>query len=198
MTNGERDQQKSDFELIKEASIGLRGSIAAELADQSADHGVATLGNTSNVRRFAFACPALPTCGLAVTESERVMPHVISELEAVLTELRLDDEQFAIHMTGFPNGCARPYNCDIGLVGRSIDGKSGEGKYTIFVGGSLLGNRMNRVYKDLVLRSELVAELRPLLVCFRDHRNAGESLGDFLERWGIQALEQFASNQPAS
>lgn len=147
------------------------------------EHGVRTLRDTSNARRFAMACPALPTCGLAVTESERVLPNVIAELEPTLKQLDLQNERFAIHMTGCPNGCARPYNCDIGLVGRSVDGKTGEGKYTIFVGGSLLGNRMNRIYKDMVRQSDIVHELRPLLASFRDNREANESLGDFLNRW---------------
>ena len=155
-----------------------------------AEHGVVTVEQISNARRFAFACPAMPTCGLSVTESERVLPSVITELDEALTELGLSDEKIAIHMTGCPNGCARPYNCDIGLVGRSIDGKSGEGKYTLFVGGNLIGTRMNRIYKDMVLRSEIVSTLRPLLICFRENRQEGETFGDFLDRWGIEALQQ--------
>ncbi|MEQ9411104.1 MAG: NADPH-dependent assimilatory sulfite reductase hemoprotein subunit [Fuerstiella sp.] len=168
----------------------LQKSQRAEIEEILADHGVVTVDQISNARRFAFACPALPTCGLAVTESERIMPSVISELEQLLEELGLADERFAIHTTGCPNGCARPYNCDIGLVGRSVDGKSGEGKYTIFVGGNLLGNRMNRVYRDLVLQSEIVAELRPLLISFRENRTEGEALGDFLNRWQTEMPQQ--------
>ncbi len=154
-----------------------------------ADHGIVTIEQISTVRRFSFACPALPTCGLAVTESERALPLVIDALEKELEELGLQDEVFTVRMTGCPNGCARPYNADIGLVGRSIDGKSGEGKYTVFIGGNILGVRLNRIYKDLVLRSDIVPELRPLLICFRDNRNEGESLGDFFDRWGIEALQ---------
>lgn len=157
-----------------------------------ADHGVPTLDQISNTRRFAFACPALPMCGLSVTESERIMPDVVTELETMLVGLGLADVPFAMHMTGCPNGCARPYNCDIGLVGRSVDGKSGEGKYTIFTGGNLLGNRLNRVYKDMVLQSDIVNELRPLFICFRDNREDGETFGDFLDRWGVESLQEFA------
>jgi len=156
-----------------------------------AEHGVTTVDGISNARRFAFACPALPTCGLAVTESERVMPQVIVKLEDAVADLGLADEKFAIHMTGCPNGCARPYNCDIGLVGRSVDGKSGEGKYTIFVGGNLIGTRLNVVYKDLVPMSRIVRELRPLLTYFKRARRAGESLGDFCHRLGIKELLRF-------
>ncbi len=156
-----------------------------------ASHGVVTIEQISTVRRNAFACVALPTCGLAVTESERVLPTIITELEQALEQIGLSEEVFSIHMTGCPNGCARPYNCDIGLVGRSVDGKSGEGKYTLFVGGNQIGTRMNRVYKDMVLQSQIVSELLPLFVCFRENRSDGETFGDFLDRWGIEQLQSF-------
>lgn len=166
-----------------------RGAIESILQD----HGVATVEQISTVRRNAFGCPALPTCGLAVTESERILPEVISELEEELVELGLGSESFSIRMTGCPNGCARPYNCDIGLVGRSVDGKSGEGKYTLFVGGNQIGTRMNEVYKDMVLQSQIVSELRPLFECFRDNRENGETLGDFLHRWGVERLHSITA-----
>lgn len=162
-----------------------------EIESILADHGVIAVDQISNARRFAFACPAQPTCGLSITESERVMPLVISELESVLEELGLDDEQFAIHMTGCPNGCARPYNCDIGLVGRSVNGKTGEGKYMIFVGGNLIGTRMNATYKDQVPMSQIVSELRPLLLYYKQSHQDGETLGDFCHRIGIDELLRF-------
>ena len=155
-----------------------------------ADHGVVTVTQISNARRFAFACPALPTCGLAVTESERALPGVIDEVEAELSQLGLADEQFTIRMTGCPNGCARPYSADVGLVGRSVDGKSGEGRYTVFLGGNLLGTRMAQVYKDQVPRSEIVATLRPVLLHFRKHRQPQETFGDFCDRIGLETLSK--------
>ena len=147
-----------------------------------AEHGVPTVDQISNVRRFSFACPALPTCGLAITESERVMPALVAELESELNRLGLNESRFAVHMTGCPNGCARPYNCDIGIVGRSIDGKTGEGKYTLFIGGNLQGTRMNFVYRDLVPASLVVPTLRPLLIAYAESRSGDESLGDFCRR----------------
>lgn len=159
------------------------------------EHGVPTVQQISNVRRFSFACPALPTCGLAITESERVMPAVMSELEAELSQLGLADKQFTVRMTGCPNGCARPYNADIGLVGRSADGKTGEGKYTIFVGGNLIGTRMNAVYKDLIPMSQIVTELRPLLLYYKEAQRVGETLGDFCDRIGIEELLRFDKDQ---
>ncbi|MGV3485352.1 MAG: NADPH-dependent assimilatory sulfite reductase hemoprotein subunit [Planctomycetaceae bacterium] len=157
------------------------------------EYGVPTVEQISNVRRMTFACPALPTCGLAITESERAAPTMVAELETELARLGLDAEKFGIHMTGCPNGCTRPYNSDIGIVGRSIDGKSGEGKYTVFLGGSLLGNRMNTIFKDLVPLSQITNVLRPVLMYFKQSRQSGESFGDFCHRMGTEELQRFAS-----
>lgn len=114
------------------------------------------------------------------------MPHLLDELDGVISRLGLADERFAIHMTGCPNGCARPYNCDVGLVGRGAsknpDGTPGPGTYTIFLGGSTLGDRLNRLWKDHVRLDEIVSELTPLFTKFRDDRRQGESFGDFCER----------------
>lgn len=156
-----------------------------------ASYGVPAADGISNVRRLSFACPAMPTCGLAITESERVLPRLISEFEGELQRLGLSEEEFTIRMTGCPNGCARPYNADIGLVGRTLDPKSGEGKYTIFVGGNLIGTRMNVVYKDLTPLSDIVAQLRPLLYYYKESRREKESLGDFCHRMGVEQLLRF-------
>ncbi len=145
-------------------------------------HGVPLTEDYSTVRRWAMACPALPTCGLAVTESERVMPTIMDQLEAVVRELGLEDEVFTTRMTGCPNGCARPYNSDIGLVGKTKD------KYTIFLGGRVYGHRLNFIYKDLVPTSDVVPTLAPVLRHFKEARNAGESFGDFCHRIGKEEL----------
>ena len=147
-------------------------------------HGVPLSEEISTVRRWSMACPAMPTCGLAVTESERVLPQLIDQLEAELTRLGLDDERFTVRMTGCPNGCARPYNADIGLVGKAA------GKYTILLGGRTLGNRLNFVYADLVPTAELVATLTPVLAHFKESRHPGETLGDFCARLGGARLRQ--------
>jgi sulfite reductase (ferredoxin) len=153
-----------------------------------AEHGVPMVEQLSNLRRFAFACPALPTCGLAITESERAMPAILGDLEQLLNRLCLDDARFALHTTGCPNGCSRPYNCDIGIVGRTLDGKTGEGKYTIFLGGNMQGTRMNTVYQDLVPASEIAAILEPVLVAYKAGRRQHETLGDFCHRVGVEKL----------
>lgn len=157
------------------------------------EYGIATVETTSKVRRWSMACPALPTCGLAVTESERVLPEVMDRFEAALASLGLEDEVFTVHMTGCPNGCARPYNADIGLVGRGAsknpDGTPGPGTYTIFLGGRVQGDRLNRKYKDYVPLDRIVDELSPVFEQFRDERNDAESFGDFCERVGLATLE---------
>ena len=96
-------------------------------------------------------------------------------------------EQFAIHMTGCPNGCARPYNCDIGLVGKAAS------KYTIRLGGNILGTRLNFVYKDLVPQTEIVRTLVPLFAYFKSARQDGETFGDFCNRKGTDELERFTN-----
>jgi sulfite reductase (ferredoxin) len=150
------------------------------------EFGIPVVERTSTVRRWSMACPALPTCGLAVTESERVLPDVMTRFESMLEGLGLGDERFAVHMTGCPNGCARPYNCDVGLVGRgaskNADGTPGPGTYTIFLGGSTIGNRLNRLWKDHVPLASIVDELGSVFERFRDERVPGEAFGDFCAR----------------
>ena len=95
-------------------------------------------------------------------------------------------------MTGCPNGCARPYNSDIGLVGRSAtknaDGTPGPGTYTIFLGGRTIGDRLNVEFKDYVPFDRIVAELVPVFVRFKAERRRGESFGDFCHRVGVEEL----------
>jgi sulfite reductase (ferredoxin) len=148
-------------------------------------HGLLPHTEISNALRFSMACPAVPTCGLAVTESERTLPAIIDELEFALAKLGLAADQFSIHMTGCPNGCARPYNCDIGLVGKAA------AKYTVRLGGNLLGTRLNFVYKDLVPQTEIVRTLVPLFAYFKSARQDGETFGDFCNRKGKDDLERF-------
>jgi len=151
-------------------------------------HGVKLSHQISNVRRWSMACVAWPTCGLAITEAERVLPGMIDHLEVELAKLGLAGDTFTLRMTGCPNGCARPYNCDIGLVGRALD------KYTIFVGGRLLGDRLNFIYKDMVPSAEVVPTLVPLFVYFKHARNDGETFGDFCLRRGAVDLLAWTAN----
>jgi sulfite reductase (ferredoxin) len=160
----------------------LDGGALPEVERTLAAHGVRRPEELSCVRKHSLACPAIPTCGLALSESERVLPGVIDALEAELRTLGMEREVLGVRVTGCPNGCVRPYQSDVGVVGRSGD------KYTLFVGGSVLGSRLNFELADLVPRRELVPTLRPLLRRFKDERRAGEGFGDWCQRRGPEAL----------
>jgi len=156
------------------------------------EYGIARVERISTVRRWSMACPALPTCGLAVTEAERALPTLMDQFEAELAALGLADERFTVRMTGCPNGCARPYNSDVGLVGRSAtknpDGTPGPGTYTIFLGGRTTGDRLNTEFKDYVPFDQVVAEIVPVFARFKADRNPGETFGDFCHRVGVKDL----------
>ncbi|MFP6770643.1 MAG: NADPH-dependent assimilatory sulfite reductase hemoprotein subunit, partial [Planctomycetaceae bacterium] len=146
------------------------------------DHGLVAAEQLSTVRRHSMACPALPTCGLSITESERVMPQIIDQLEAELLKQGIPDERIAVRMTGCPNGCARPYSPDIGLVGKTV------GKYTVFLGGNAQGTRLAFNFQDVVPLEEIVPRISPVLAFFREDRVDGESFGDFCDRKGREEL----------
>jgi sulfite reductase (ferredoxin) len=146
----------------------------------------------STVRRWSMACVAWPTCGLSITEAERALPGIIDQMEVVLARLGLESEKFTVRMTGCPNGCARPYNADIGLVGKTA------GKYTILLGGRLVGNRLNFVYKDLVPEGELISSLQPVFAYYKQDRQQGEGFGDFCARKGQADLNAYADSHPST
>jgi len=138
----------------------------------------------STIERWSMACPALPTCGLALTESERVLPGVIRELEGVLTTLGLAGEHITVRMTGCPNGCSRPYTGEIGLVG------SGLNTYALFLGGNFDGTRLNHLVSERVKGDEIVRSLVSVFEAFKSARASGERFGDFCNRLGVQELQK--------
>jgi sulfite reductase (ferredoxin) len=163
----------------------LEATAKAEIDRTLADYGILRPDQLSTVQRYSMACPAIPTCGLALTESERALPAIIDQLEVELQRLGLEDEKLSVRMTGCPNGCARPYQADIGLVGRSGD------KFTLFVGGRVLGNRLNFMLKDLVPFADIVPTLVPLLEHFKEERQPAESFGDYCQRVGAEQLQRW-------
>jgi sulfite reductase (ferredoxin) len=146
--------------------------------------GVTLSDKISPSRLNAMACPALPTCGLAVAESERVFPNIVKEFEELLAELGLSDEAISIRMTGCPNGCARPYIADIGFTGRTM------GKYDLFLGGDFYGSRLNELYRELVPMTEFMQILGPILNAFKTERQATERFGDYCYRVGFDYLRK--------
>lgn len=153
------------------------------------EYGIRTVNKISKMRRHALACVSLPTCGLAITEAERVFPQVISEFEDALDRLDIADANIMARMTGCPNGCARPYVAEIAFVGRSLD------KYTVFLGGNPNGTRLAQTFLDLVHIADLVPTLTPILRYYRDCRQADEAFGDFVMRVGFDVLHQLVGDE---
>lgn len=146
------------------------------------EHGCKNADELTLARRYSISCPAFPTCGLAVTESERIMPELMDSLEAEMAKYGLLSERISIHMTGCPNGCARPYTPDIGLVGKA------RGKYTLFLGGNIQGTRLAYLYEDMIPLEELATKLSPIFAKYKAGRHPGESFGDFCHRVGKEEL----------
>ncbi|MFM7383972.1 MAG: sulfite reductase, ferredoxin dependent [Microcystaceae cyanobacterium] len=138
--------------------------------------------------RYAMACPALPTCGLAIAESERILPKVNARLNKLLKKVGLDKEAIVIRMTGCPNGCARPYMAEIGFVGILPD------TYQVWLGGTPHQTQLARPYTDKLPLDQLETFFEPLLVYFREERQPPESFGEFCDRVGFDNLRAFAAN----
>jgi len=141
-----------------------------------ATHGVKVDNQTSLLHAASMACPSLPTCGLGLAESERMLPGLIDRIEKLGGELGLGGEEIIIRSTGCPNGCARPYMAEIAFVGKA------PGRYQLWLGGNAAGTRLNQVYKDTVKDAEIEAELRPLFTRWKNDRRPGERFGDFCSR----------------
>jgi sulfite reductase beta subunit-like hemoprotein len=141
-----------------------------------AEHRVPQAAGMTAARRVAHACVALPTCGLSLSESERVFHGLMDKIDTILRDLSLQDEPILFRMTGCPNGCARPYHSDIGFVGRA------PGKYAMFVGGSVRGDRLAGLEKKVVAFDEIPAVVRALLEDFAATRQPGERFTDWVAR----------------
>lgn len=146
-----------------------------ELVDR---YGLDGLRRTSALRLHSIACVALPTCGLALAESERYLPALLGELEEVLEGAGLRHDAITIRMTGCPNGCARPYIAEIALVGRAPQ------RYNIYLGGGFAGDRLNKLWRVGVRDADLARELRPVIEDYARSRVGGERFGDFVIRKG--------------
>ncbi|HWR17969.1 MAG TPA: NADPH-dependent assimilatory sulfite reductase hemoprotein subunit [Terriglobales bacterium] len=158
--------------LLTDITDGQRGAIAEALRT----FGIVQAVELPPVLRDSLACPALPLCGLAVTEAERVLPQISAQIQAELDAVGLDQQEVSMRITGCANGCARPYTAEIGIVGQSVD------LYTIYAGGSHLGTRLGKVLFDKVKRTQIAEVLRPVLRNYRDNRLHNERFGEFCER----------------
>ncbi|BDE08107.1 sulfite reductase subunit beta [Vulcanimicrobium alpinum] len=158
--------------LVVDVPAGERETIDALLQE----HGVEPPLSVPALRTRALACPALPTCGLALAESERALPAILAAIEAELAAAGLPGETIAIRMTGCPNGCTRPYMAEIGIVGQSAD------RYQLYLGGSPASTRLAKPWREKVRSWEIAPLLAPLFVAFRNDRRVGESFGDWAAR----------------
>jgi sulfite reductase (NADPH) hemoprotein beta-component len=158
--------------IISHVAEARKPAIAALLAEYGLD------GPISGLRANAMACVALPTCGLALAESERYLPTLVTALEAELERHGLREDEIVIRMTGCPNGCARPYLAEIGLVGR------GPGIYNLYLGAAFDGTRLNKLYAKDVDHDAIVAALAPLFAAYARERHEGERFSDFVIRAG--------------
>jgi sulfite reductase (NADPH) hemoprotein beta-component len=144
-------------------------------------YGLAALNRGSGVRINSMACVALPTCGLAMAESERYLPDLITKIDVVLKTHGLLEEPITLRMTGCPNGCARPYIAEIGLTGRA------PGKYNLYFGGGFHGQRLNKMYLENVGEAAILSALDRVLGHYARERKEGEHFGDFAIRAGYVA-----------
>ncbi len=159
-----------------------------ELEQILISHGIALPNQLSMIQKNSMSCPALPTCGLAITESERLLPSLIDQFEKVLNELGLVNDRITLRMTGCPNGCARPYSSEIGLVGRAV------GTYNVYLGGNLDGTRLNQLFAENIPEKEIVKQLISVFKLYKFQRNNGEEFGNFCHRIGISRLRELVTN----
>ncbi|HET8898976.1 MAG TPA: sulfite reductase, partial [Rhodanobacteraceae bacterium] len=171
-----------DFRMTCNQNVIVANVEAADRARIDAivaAHGFDDYRRESGIRRHAIACVALPTCGLAMAESERYLPTILDKLEAVLARYGLQDAPILLRLSGCPNGCSRPYLGEIALVGRAV------GRYDLRLGADFVGQRMNRPYRENIDEAAILAELEPLFRGYAAGRKVGEGFGDYLLRSGV-------------
>jgi sulfite reductase (ferredoxin) len=151
------------------------------------EHGVQLVEKIDTLARYSIACPALPTCGLATTESERAIPDILVRIRQLLEKVGLPNEHFIVRMTGCPNGCARPYLAELAFVG------TGPGMYQVWMGAAPNQTRLSKVFLEKMHIDDLEKTLEPVFVLFKKEKQSGESFGDFCDRIGLEAIHQFAA-----
>jgi len=170
-----------DFRLTPNQNL-IIGNVSSQrkrkIEELAAKYGLTDGARLSALRRNSIACVALPTCGLAMAESERYFPTLLTKIEAILEEAGLREEEIVIRMTGCPNGCARPWLAEIGFTGKA------PGKYNLMLGGAFAGERLNKIYRENIGEEEILKELTPIIHRYAKEREEGEHFGDFVIRAG--------------
>jgi sulfite reductase (NADPH) hemoprotein beta-component len=172
---------KGEFRLTGNQHLILSNVSDAELPKMKELLKKYKLDNTnfSGLRLSSSACVAFPTCGLAMAESERYLPELITKLEGVIEENGLRQDSIVMRMTGCPNGCARPWLAEVAFVGKAF------GAYNMYLGGGYHGQRLNKLYRSSIKEDEILSIMKPLLKRYALERNEGERFGDFVIRSGV-------------
>lgn len=173
--------------IFKDVAPGKKDRLNAILKE----HGLLEIEKVDPLIRNSMACPALPLCGLAVTEAERRMPEWVGSVRKMMDRLGLGSEEVMLRMTGCPNGCARPYMSELALVGDGPD------MYQVWLGGSPVLTRVSFTYADKVKYADMEKFLEPIFVNWRDNRKPSEALGDFAMRVGKDSLKSFCEKYHA-
>jgi sulfite reductase (NADPH) hemoprotein beta-component len=179
-----------DFRLTPSQNLtisGITGDMKPRIEAILAKNGLDKENERSGLRLNALSCVALPTCGLALAESERALPDVLEKFEAVLDENGLRHDAISIRITGCPNGCARPYLGEIGFVGKAPN------KYALYLGARYDGTRLNRLFSPSTTIDNAVELLRPVIKRYALERHDGEGFGDFCDRFILPADATFHS-----
>ena len=179
-----------DFRLTPSQNLSISGVTAEQkphIEAILAKHGLDKENDRSGLRLNALSCVALPTCGLALAESERALPETLEKFEAVLDENGLRHDAISIRITGCPNGCARPYLGEIGFVGKAPN------KYALYLGARYDGTRLKRLFSPSTTIDGAVEMLRPIIKRYALERQSGEGFGDFCDRVILPADATFHS-----
>lgn len=181
---------RGDFRLTPSQNLTISGVSDAEkpvIEAILARYGLDKENQRSRLRLNALSCVALPTCGLALAESERALPDILARFETIFEEAGLKDDAISLRVTGCPNGCARPYLAEIGFVGKA------PGKYALYLGARYNGSRLNRLFSPSITIDDAVAKLTPIIKRFAVEREAGEGFGDYCDRVILPADATFHS-----
>jgi sulfite reductase (NADPH) hemoprotein beta-component len=173
---------QGDFRMTPNQNLMIANVKAAERARIDSllvEFGLKEGPRRSGLRLHALACVALPTCGQAMAEAERHLPSLLDRLDRTLHEAGIGGEPIVVRMTGCPNGCARPYLAEIGLVGKNL------GKYNLYLGGAADGSRLGKLYRESQTDEDIIAALTPMVHRYAAERTSGERFGDFVIRAGI-------------
>ena len=179
-----------DFRLTPSQNLSIAGVTPAmkpQIEAILAKHGLDKENDRSGLRLNALSCVALPTCGLALAESERALPDILEKFEVVFDEYGLHHDAISLRITGCPNGCARPYLGEIGFVGKAPN------KYALYLGAGYNGTRLNRLFSPSTTIENAIEMLRPIIKSYSLERQEGEGFGDYCNRAVLPADATFHS-----